>query len=307
MNGFSYSLATKAGDSGSDLVDFLTNKVGFCQQYAAAMGIMLRIAGLPARVVLGYTHPNADRNGRFTVTTDDAHSWVEAYFPGLGWIPFDPTPLAGIDGGNKADLPWAPHPQANSGNGQDVPTISSSSRPRTSVGNTAAAGSRATAGHSGGPIVTQPELWVLSVVVLAILLGLIPAATRWRRRQHRLRAAGDGDPDPLWAELSDTAIDLGYVWSPARTPRQVAGWLGAPDRRARARHHWTPWPQRSRCRVMRRRAGSDPHSPLVGELRAIEAQLRAERSRSVRISARLLPASLGWRRFRISVPRRKRR
>ena len=55
-NGFSYSLSTKAGDSGNDLVDFLTNRTGYCQQYAAAMGIMLRVAGIPARVVLGYTH-----------------------------------------------------------------------------------------------------------------------------------------------------------------------------------------------------------------------------------------------------------
>ena len=38
-------------------------------------------------------------------------------------------------------------------------------------------------------------------------------------------AARGGDPDPLWAELSDTAVDLGYVWSPARSPRQVAQWL----------------------------------------------------------------------------------
>ena len=64
-NGFVYSLQTKSGESGSDLVDFLTTgKAGFCQQYAAALGVMLRVAGIPARVVLGYTHPAPDANGQ---------------------------------------------------------------------------------------------------------------------------------------------------------------------------------------------------------------------------------------------------
>src|SRR5581483_11750859 len=108
-NGFTYSLKTKAGDSGSDLADFLRNRTGFCQQYAAALGIMLRMAGVPARVVLGYMHPTPDSEGNFLVTTSDAHAWVEAYFAGIGWVPFDPTPTAGLAGGPKSDLPWAPH------------------------------------------------------------------------------------------------------------------------------------------------------------------------------------------------------
>ena len=76
-------------------MDFLDTKIGFCQQYAAAMGVMLRKAGVPARVVLGYMHPMPDGNGKFTVTTFDAHAWVEAYFTGIGWVPFDPTPVDG--------------------------------------------------------------------------------------------------------------------------------------------------------------------------------------------------------------------
>ena len=81
------------GDSGDDLTDFLKNRVGYCQQYAAAMGVMLRLAGVPARVVLGYAHDVPDSSGTFTVTTYDAHAWVEAYFAGIGWVPFDPTPI----------------------------------------------------------------------------------------------------------------------------------------------------------------------------------------------------------------------
>ena len=59
------------------------------------MGIMLRVAGVPSRVVLGYTHEVPDESGTFTITTNNAHSWVEAYFDGIGWVPFDPTPLDG--------------------------------------------------------------------------------------------------------------------------------------------------------------------------------------------------------------------
>src|SRR5919204_4803259 len=54
---------------------------------------------------------------------------------------------------------------------------------------------------------------------------VVPAAARWMRRRARIRAAARG-PDPLWVELADTATDLGYVWSPVRTPRQVVNWLG---------------------------------------------------------------------------------
>ena len=108
-NGFSYSLLAPKGDSGDALTDFLKNKVGYCQQYAATMGVMLRLAGVPARVVLGYAHDVPDPTGTFKVSTFDAHAWVEAYFAGIGWVPFDPTPISGISGGSTNDLAWAPH------------------------------------------------------------------------------------------------------------------------------------------------------------------------------------------------------
>ena len=63
------------------------------------------------------------------------------------------------------------------------------------------------------------------MLLLAILS--VPAAVRWRRRRARFARVRRGDTDALWAELADTTVDLGYVWSPARTPRQVARWLGS--------------------------------------------------------------------------------
>src|SRR5581483_6738275 len=91
----------------------------FCQQFAAAMGIMLRVAGVPARVVLGYTHPPVNDNNAFVVTTNNAHAWVEAYFPTIGWVPFDPTPITSAAGAATAEVPWAPRPIVGDQNPQD--------------------------------------------------------------------------------------------------------------------------------------------------------------------------------------------
>ncbi len=77
-----------------------TSHSGYCQYFAAAMGAMLRAVGIPARLVNGYgpgTSPNSASRGTaaetsWTVSSNDAHTWVEAYFPGYGWVPFEPTP-----------------------------------------------------------------------------------------------------------------------------------------------------------------------------------------------------------------------
>jgi transglutaminase-like putative cysteine protease len=77
-----------------------TTHQGYCQYFADAMGAMLRAVGIPARLVNGYgpgTAPNAATRrttgeSLWNVSSNDAHTWVEAYFPGYGWIPFEPTP-----------------------------------------------------------------------------------------------------------------------------------------------------------------------------------------------------------------------
>ena len=79
------------------LASFLfEDRAGYCQQYAGAMALMLRMLGIPSRVVSGFAP------GTLTTRSDevyeirdlDAHSWVEVYFRGIGWVTFDPTPAA---------------------------------------------------------------------------------------------------------------------------------------------------------------------------------------------------------------------
>ena len=92
-SGFQYSLQTAPGNGDDALVEFLTQgKTGYCEQFAAAMAVMLRAVGVPARVAVGFTGGTPDGDHR-SISTSDAHAWVEAWFPGRGWLIFDPTPL----------------------------------------------------------------------------------------------------------------------------------------------------------------------------------------------------------------------
>ena len=79
------------------LVAFVNeDKRGYCQHYAGAMALMLRLLGVPARVAVGFTSGEYDEGDEeWTVTDTNAHAWVEVLFPEFGWIPFDPTPGRG--------------------------------------------------------------------------------------------------------------------------------------------------------------------------------------------------------------------
>ncbi len=76
------------------LAHFLfTRRNGNCEYFAAAMTVMLRDVGVPARYVGGFLAGEYnDVGGDWIVRSSDAHVWVEVFFPGFGWITFDPTP-----------------------------------------------------------------------------------------------------------------------------------------------------------------------------------------------------------------------
>jgi transglutaminase-like putative cysteine protease len=318
-NGFVYSLATEPGTSGDDLVDFLRLRRGYCEQYAGAMTVMVRAAGVPARMALGYTSGEVQPDGTRLITTDDAHAWVEVYFDGLGWVPFDPTP---IGEGRAADLPWAPRagddptPQA----GQDSPaaTVPSQQVPRPQQdrggnGVTPAPSTAATA------VSLQPYLLAGGGALLAVTLLVLPTTTRSLQRRRRL---ADGQAGSLWDELAATAADLGLRVHPAWTPRRTAEELAGAMSRAGS----TPDPADveavHRLALAEERSSYGPATAagerpeLVTALHTVRRALGRGRPRGVRLRALLWPASLvagagprltAWAGERLGRPVRQRR
>lgn len=103
-----YSLDAPLAQRGVDVVDhfLFDSKQGWCEQIASSLVVMARQVGVPARLATGFAPGEYDDvNGRFVVRERDAHAWAEVWFPGVGWIPFDPTatvPLAGEPGAARA-------------------------------------------------------------------------------------------------------------------------------------------------------------------------------------------------------------
>jgi len=96
---YGYTLDLSGTPQADPLAYFLFQKrAGHCEYFAAAMTVMLRTLGIPARYINGFqTGEYNDIAGDFVVRASDAHSWVEAYFPGFGWLTFDPTPASNDD------------------------------------------------------------------------------------------------------------------------------------------------------------------------------------------------------------------
>jgi len=93
---FAYTLNLTGNPGPDPLAHFLfETKAGHCEYFATAMAVMLRTLGIPSREVNGFLPGEYnDLGGDYIVRASDAHSWVEAYFPGTGWLTFDPTPPA---------------------------------------------------------------------------------------------------------------------------------------------------------------------------------------------------------------------
>jgi transglutaminase-like putative cysteine protease len=91
-----FQYTTNVGTPGIEpLMDFLfeTHR-GYCQHFAGAAALILRIAGVPSRVIVGFATGEQVGKDTWAVRDEDAHAWIEVYFPGVGWVPFNPTPTA---------------------------------------------------------------------------------------------------------------------------------------------------------------------------------------------------------------------
>ncbi|CAN5784661.1 hypothetical protein BH23ACT11_BH23ACT11_13620 [soil metagenome] len=93
--GFTYNLEADYRRADRALENFLGeegNREGFCTQFATSMALIARDRGIPSRVVYGATQGEPDGTDEYIVRGQNMHTWVEIYFPGVGWYPFDPTP-----------------------------------------------------------------------------------------------------------------------------------------------------------------------------------------------------------------------
>ncbi|MFP5370419.1 MAG: transglutaminase domain-containing protein, partial [Actinomycetes bacterium] len=296
-NGFIYSLSTEPGTSGDDLVDFLRLKRGYCEQYAGTMAVMVRAAGVPARVALGYTPGSAERNGTRLVTSDDAHAWVEVYFDELGWVPFDPTPIAV---GRAVDLAWAPRAgsEADAQAGAQLPAPAAPSQaapiPQEDLAAQAVptGASAAQASAARGPF--------LAGAGGVLLAGLLLAAPGGARALQRRRRVAEGTAGALWDELTASALDLGVALDPARTPRQVAGELATrltgsgsvTDAAACAAVHRLARAEEAASYGRSSGAPDAGHRDGVLALRTVRAAMLRSAPRRSRLLARWWPASL---------------
>jgi transglutaminase-like putative cysteine protease len=327
-HGFVYSLATQSGTSGSDIAAFLKNKVGFCQQYGAAMAWMVRQAGVPARVAFGFTRGSSRDGDAYVLTNKNLHAWTEVYFKGFGWVPFDATPAAGVVGSSRTG--WAPDVD------RVEPTASASAS--TAAGgadSSAAAGGSDRPGHAAqdhnpGALGTttsaggsSTDLWMAGIAALVIALLLVPALRRalLRRRRHHatvpgtaVTAAGPAPPGSrdvtvtietvraredahaAWDELIDTMIDYRVPVDPAETPRVTVQRLvqdaELADRSADSATLLGRAEERARYARQPLQGGE-----LTAALRDVRRGLAETVNRRTRIMAVLLPPSvmLRWR------------
>ncbi len=117
-----YRYTTDVAPPGEDpLLQFLfVTHAGYCQHFAGAAALLLRLVGVPTRVVTGFATGKRTGADTYSVRDEDAHAWIEVYFPGFGWVPFNPTPSAAeAEVARELDV-FAP-PSAGGGVGGRVP------------------------------------------------------------------------------------------------------------------------------------------------------------------------------------------
>ncbi len=191
---------------------FARFKRGFCQHYAITMAVILRSLDVPTRIAQGFLPGTRDPNtGVERILNSNAHAWVEVFFPGYGWVPFDPT------GGGLAVLAPLPsgQPQASRSPGSSsqafIPTRPADDDPFAGD----PGGSGATSGNRGslGPMVA------VAILLLLIVGGM--AFAIWQRGPR-----GETSADRAYGTVARLASRLGFAPRPTETVYEFAGALG---------------------------------------------------------------------------------
>ncbi len=180
------------------------DRIGYCQQFSGAMALMLRMDGIPARVVGGFA-PGERTGGGYVVSDFDAHSWVEVYFNGIGWVTFDPTPSA------------APAISRSSGLASGAGPTRRLRRTGIKRGRALAAGKGRARGQGGGDSLAFSWLALLAIVAAATA----PLALFARRVARRRSLPPQALVAAQAAELETTVGRFGRPLGPGVTLRSL--------------------------------------------------------------------------------------
>lgn len=230
--GFTYDINSDPGNGTDDLVRFLTRgeggRTGYCEQFASAMAVMARTLGIPSRVAVGFLAPRRISAGNWEYSAFDMHAWPELYFPGSGWVRFEPTPPGRaevVPGYTTERVPEVGNEQAPQVPRQDDQLPDRGESASDAPSESAAAAQK---GDDAADVPWVPVLGGLSGALLVVALLLLPHVVR----RSRARSRFGGGPEAAWLELRDTARDLGVPWRADRSPREtrqlLVGYLGAP-------------------------------------------------------------------------------
>ena len=212
---FRYTVELPRTTHAASLEYFLfERRAGHCEYFSTAMAMLLRAAGVPARNVNGFLGGEWNRFGDFlTVTQNQAHSWVEVWFPGYGWVSFDPTPAAtgGLGGATRGSTWLAPFRLLFGGLehrwGKWVLDYDIDDQVR--LLERTAGGWRA-ATHTTGGAWQVPRRPVLAVSLGLVILGLAGAFLRARRSRARGHGPA-GDVTRAYLRLRRAYARAGYT------------------------------------------------------------------------------------------------
>ena len=223
LNSSTYKYATDVREfdcSGLSTVEcFARFKHGFCQYYATTMAVLLRKMDVPTRLAVGFLPGTRDPvTGEERVLNSNAHEWVEVYFPGFGWVSFDPT------GGNVSQL--APLPSGKPvASARPLPS-SGASEALIPPGGFPGQSFGPAVGPIGGSATSVGPLVGVGVLLLLIVLGI--AFIAWQRGPR-----GAPSADGAYGTVVRLASRLGFGPRPTQTVYEYAGALGdiLPDAR----------------------------------------------------------------------------
>jgi transglutaminase-like putative cysteine protease len=285
--GFVYDLSVDPGNGSNDLVAFLDERRGYCEQYAATMAIMARALGIPARVAVGYLRGQEPQPGFWVVRAQDAHAWPELYFEGVGWVRFEPTPAARTGAPPSYTVPDAEQTEVPESLGTSVDTDDSDPGAVAPLDDLVQEDALTSSRPSTLPLV--------AVVASLLLVSVTPVLAGWVVRRRRwLRAADDPSrlAEAAWADIQDAALEMGYTTNPSDTVRvsatalsESAGLSGEPRERLEAV---------ARATERARYGGRPPQAGSVAESDAVVVRqaLVAGTSRGTRWRAKLWPAPM---------------